>query len=258
MYVDATVTGLVFVGDRANDWVVVFDATNDYEVKKLIPVGKGSFHTCSDESSTFLWHVNDIDKTITVIDTVALVAIKTIDLPHDLTRGGGKPHDVTITFDGKFAFVTFIGVEGEHDAVVKYDTKTFEEVARNDKMARDPHVTSTFRSNNLFVAQQGGDVVSILSQEDLKKVDGESKKGGGGSKKGDSELDIPIPDAHGTLMSSQHDKVLYITDISDAEDGERGIYAIDINPPFEVLGSVKSTSATVPPVPHNVAGTGKL
>ena len=169
MYVDATPRGLVYVNDRANDHIAVFDSTKQYELVKLIPCGEGTFHSCSDQASTILWVINDIDKSITVIDMINAEPVATIDVS-ELVPPSKKPHDLSITWDAKFAYVTFLGLGDPDGTIIKFDTTTYEVLARKDDLLPDPHVSSTFRSNNLFVPQQGGNVVSLLQQSDLQEV----------------------------------------------------------------------------------------
>jgi YVTN family beta-propeller protein len=54
----------VFVGDRANDQVVVFDA-DDFSVVGTVPTGSGVFHMWADSRGRQLWVNNDVDNTAT-------------------------------------------------------------------------------------------------------------------------------------------------------------------------------------------------
>ena len=68
MYVVYTRTGnQVFVGDRANDRLVVFDA-DSFAVEATVPTGSGVFHMWANLHETQLWVNNDVDKSSTVID----------------------------------------------------------------------------------------------------------------------------------------------------------------------------------------------
>ena len=49
----------VFVGDRGNDWVVVFNADN-FSVETTIMAGQGIFHMWADRKGKLLWVNNDI------------------------------------------------------------------------------------------------------------------------------------------------------------------------------------------------------
>ena len=169
MYVNSTPRGLVYVNDRANNRIAVFDSTKQYELVKLIPCGKGAFHTGSDQAGTVLWVVNDIEKSLTVIDMVHAEPIATIDVSHIFPTK--KPHDLSVTWDARFAYVTFLGDDAGTDAIVKFDAVTYEVLEVNDNLAPDPHVSTTFRSNFVYVPQQGGNTVSLLKQTDLSEVD---------------------------------------------------------------------------------------
>jgi len=50
--------------------------------------------------------VNDVDKTLTVINTKTLTVITTIPTPADLNAVGGKPHDVILDPVSRFAYIT--------------------------------------------------------------------------------------------------------------------------------------------------------
>ena len=85
----------VFVGDRVNDRVVVF-RRHDFSVETTVPAGDGVFHMWGDSTKRQLWVVNDVDKTITVIDMKTLAVITTFSTPADLVAAGGRPHDVIL------------------------------------------------------------------------------------------------------------------------------------------------------------------
>ena len=92
-----------FVGDRANNQVVVFRAT-DFSVETTIPVGQGVFHMWADKLGKQLWVNNDIDNTTSVIDLGSLQVIATVPTPADLVSMGGKPHDVFLGPFGRLAW----------------------------------------------------------------------------------------------------------------------------------------------------------
>ena len=175
MYVNyAKASNLVFVGDRANNQVVAFDATT-FNVVGTVPAGAGVFHQwANNKNGDKLWVNNDIDNTMTVIDTVSLTVDVTIPLPADLVALGGKPHDIVLSENGKNVFVSMIGVTGDFDYVVKYNAKgpqpSMVEVARA-KVGNDPHVSAPPSSDLLYVASQGGDSVVALRQNNLKVKD---------------------------------------------------------------------------------------
>ena len=85
----------VFVGDRANDRVVVFDA-DDFNVEATIDAGQGVFHMWADDMGKLLWVNNDIDDTATIINPRTFDVITTVNMPGDLINMGGKPHDIRL------------------------------------------------------------------------------------------------------------------------------------------------------------------
>ena len=58
---------------------------------KTIPTGRGVFHMWATQEDELLLVNNDIDKTVTVIDTNSLIVSKTLSLPSDLLASGFKP-----------------------------------------------------------------------------------------------------------------------------------------------------------------------
>jgi DNA-binding beta-propeller fold protein YncE len=136
----------VFVGDRANDQVVVFDAA-DFSVEGTLPAGEGVFHMWADTRGRQLWVNNDIDNTATVINTHTLDLIATVPMPADLVAAGGKPHDVILDRAGRFAYVSMLGFAGPNDYVVQFSTRTFDEVNRAE-VGKDPHLSLANRAAN--------------------------------------------------------------------------------------------------------------
>ena len=114
-------THRVFVGDRANDRVVVF-RSDDYSVEGTVPTGAGVFHMWADLRGRQLWVNNDIDNTTTVIDPRRLTVLATVPTPADLVADGGKPHDVILGPWGHLAYVSVVGAGGS-DWVVQYSTR---------------------------------------------------------------------------------------------------------------------------------------
>lgn len=142
--------GRVFVGDRANDQVVVFDP-DDFSVEATVPAGEGVFHMWAGIAGRQLWVNNDADNTATVVDVRTLDVLATVPMPADLVAMGGKPHDVIVERGGRYAYVTMLGFPGPHDYVVQYDTRTFTEVNRA-AVGKDPHLSLTQRNNYLYTS----------------------------------------------------------------------------------------------------------
>lgn len=216
----------VFVGDRANDRVVVFN-TSDFSVVGSVPAGSGVFHMWADKSGKQLWVNNDIDNTTTIIDPRSLQVIATAHTPSDLVAMGGKPHDVILGSQGKFAYVTVLGIAGPADYVVQYSTRTFQEINRA-AVGKDPHLSLTPGNRALYVPCQGSNAVFVLNRRTMEQI-----------------KVIDVPGAHGAGMPV-HGNVFYTTNLPGGGTG--GLIAIDAHS-NEVIGS----SDTPFPVPHNIA-----
>jgi len=220
----------VFVGDRANDRVVVFDA-RDLSVEATVATGAGVFHMWADPQSQQLWVNNDIDKTTTVIDPNNLAVLATVPTPADLVALGGKPHDVILDPIGRYAYVTVLGLPGPEDYVVQFSTATFEEVGRA-AVGKDPHVSLARQNSLLYVPSQGSDQVFVLDRETMASV-----------------ATIDVPGAHGAGMA-RSGKVFYTTNLPGG--GTAGLYAIDTRTNTVIgSGGVDTPYA----VPHNIALT---
>ena len=219
----------VFVGDRANNQVVVFDA-GDFSIEGTVPAGNGVFHMWADSRGRQLWVNNDIDNTATVIDTRTLQVIATVPMPADLVALGGKPHDVILDRTGRFAYVTMLGLPGENDYLVQFSTRTFAEVNRAP-VGKDPHLSLANRGRALYVPAQNSGIVSVLDRFTLDPI-----------------TEIAVPGAHGAGMRSDG-KVFYTTNLPGG--GMGGLVSIDTKT-NEVLGLPVDTPF---PVPHNIALT---
>lgn len=234
MYVTYSKRGnRVFVGDRGNDRVVVFDA-GDFSVVDTLPTGAGVWHMWSDAHDRQLWVNADIDNVATVIDPQTLTVIATVPMPADLVSQGYMPHDVIVEPRGRLAYVTMVGGPGPTDFLVQFSTATFEEVNRV-AVGKDAHVSLTKTNKLIYVPAQNSDVVSIFNRHSLEPV---------------TELDVP--GAHGASMSP-NGQVFYTTNLPGG--GSDGIFAINVRT-NRIIGSTDVPFA----VPHNVVATknGKL
>lgn len=228
MYVvHAPMAERVFIGDRANNRVVVFD-DEAFEFEGAVAAGNGVFHMWADPGDNQLWVNNDIDNTTTVIDPVSLEVIHTVPMPLDLVELGGKPHDVILDPTGDFAYVTIVGIPGPADYVVKFSTETFQETARS-AVGKDPHVSLTRRNKLLYVPCQNSDAVYVLKRRDLsmKNI-------------------INVPGAHGAGMP-RNGRTFYTTNLPGG--GVDGLFAIDTKN-NTMIGNAVNTPF---PVPHNIA-----
>ena len=213
-----------FVGDRANNRLVVLN-NRDYSVETTVDVGQGVFHMWSDYFGNQLWVVNDVDKTLSVINTRTLETLATVPIPADLAAMNGFPHDVILSPAGFLAYVTILGVDGDNDYVVQYYTPTFTEIGRA-AVGKDAHLSLQFFDDNLFVPCQGANAVYVLNRFSM-----------------EIENVIDVPAAHGAGMPVFGGK-FYTSNI--AGGGTDGIYVIDINSQ-NVVGSADTPF----PVPHN-------
>jgi YVTN family beta-propeller protein len=230
MYVVYTQVGdQVFVGDRANNRVVSFDA-NDFSILGSVPTGRGVFHMWADFRGRQLWVNNDIDKTTTVIDPETLSVITTVPTPSDLVEMGGKPHDVLLDAKGRYAFVSVLGLPGESDYVIQYSTKTFEEIGRA-MVGKDPHLSFSVRSKQLYVPCQGSDALYVLDAKSLEQV-----------------TVLEIPGAHGAGMAF-NGKIFYTANLPGG--GFNALFAVDTKANMIVGEPTDSPYA----VPHNIALT---
>jgi len=218
----------VFVGDRANNQVVVF-RSSDFSVETTIEVGHGVFHMWADPQGRQLWVNNDIDNTTSVIDLHSLQVVATVPTPADLVSIGGKPHDVILGPSGKFAYISVLGVSGPSDYIIQFSTNTFQETARAS-VGKDPHLSLTPRNSFLYVPCQNSNAAYVLNRFDMSLVE-----------------TISVPGSHGAAMTT-NGKVFYTTNLPGG--GTDGLFAIDTKG-NQIIGS----SNTPYPVPHNIAVT---
>jgi YVTN family beta-propeller protein len=219
----------VFVGDRANDRVVVFDAQT-FRVDGTAAAGAGVFHMWGSRATGELWVNNDIDNTTSVIDMRTLETVAVIPTPADLVAMGGKPHDVIVDPQGFYGYITVINVAGPGDYVVQVDARSYEVVARA-MVGDDPHVSLSTGMSNLYIAAQGSDVVNVLDRDSLAMV-----------------ADIAVPGAHGVGMRT-NGRYLYTTNLPDG--GSEALWVIDTRTNAVIGDPVDAPYA----VPHNIALT---
>ncbi len=232
MYVVNTVASgrnLVWVGDRANNRVVAFDA-NSFEVVRILPTGAGVFHMWADSIGRQLWVVNDIDNSVTVIDVLKLRVANTFKMPADLVAAGAKPHDVVLDTFGRTAYVTLVGTALTADVVVQLDTYSGRELRRMP-VGKDPHVSYNSRTRQIFSPNQGTNNVFVLDANDLSVDD-----------------IIAIPGAHGAITTLDARR-FYTTNISGG--GVNAVYAIDTRTGALSTQPVSTKFAA----PHNLAVT---
>ncbi len=219
----------VFVGDRANDRVVVFEA-DDFSLLGTVPAGKGVFHMWGDQVGKQLWVNNDIDNTTTVIDPHRLETLATVPTPLDLVAMGGKPHDVIVDHNAKLAYVSVLGLPGANDYVVQFSTETFEETGRA-AVGKDPHLSLTRRNSYLYVPTQGSNAVYVLDRFSMEQVDV-----------------LAVPGAHGAGMAF-NGRFFYTANLPGG--GTDALFTIDTKTNTVIGDAVDSPYS----VPHNIALT---
>lgn len=219
--------GYVFVGDRGNNRVIVYDPST-YKVISTIAAGAGVFHMWADQYRGRLWVNNDIDNTVTVINIYTLSVEKTVSLPEDLTSKGFKPHDIFVDENSKFAYISMLDGKPGNDYVIKINGRNFKEVARQE-VGGDPHLfLSPQNRKDLFVASQDAGTVSTLNRRNLSVSN-----------------TVEQPGAHGIYAVG--DK-LYVSNISaGGKNALNSFNARDLN----LLDSDDAPVA----VPHNIAAT---
>jgi DNA-binding beta-propeller fold protein YncE len=219
----------VFVGDRANDRVVVFDASN-YEVIGTVPAGQGVFHQWIDRQGKQLWVNNDIDNTVTVINPNDLSVITTIDIPADLVAMGGKPHDVVLDHRGRYGYVTVLGIDGPSDYLLQFDALSYTEMNRQP-VGKDPHL-AIGTNTDLYVPSQDSGTVLVFDPQSLELLES-----------------IHAPGAHGAAVSPNN-RFFYTTNLPGG--GNDAIFTIKTMD-NSLVGQPVSTPH---PVPHNLALSG--
>jgi DNA-binding beta-propeller fold protein YncE len=216
--------GVVFVGDRANNQVLVLD-DEDYTLVDTIAVGARPFHQWIERNGRQLWVVGDVSDTVTVVDPVQRAAIKTIPLPADLAARGGSPHDVFV--DGQYAFVSVLGLSDGTGVVLRYSTRTFTETGRI-ATGGDPHLF--IRSAALYVESQAGSRISAYHPQTLRQL---------GS--------AAVPSSHGIWVTNTG----HVLTTNIAGGGTDAVWRLDRH-----LGAVSAVASTAFPTPHNLAVDG--
>ena len=216
----------VFVGDRANNRVVAYDAA-DYEVAALIPVGEGVFHMWDSPDDGTLWVVNDVDRTLSVVNQAELAITFTVELPQDLLDEGGKPHDVFVDPDGSAVYTSIVGIAGK-SVILKLDAADGRELARAD-VGGDAHL-SAGADDFLYVPCQESSEVVVLRRSTLDEVE-----------------TLDVPGAHGVVIAEDASR-LYVVNLPGS--GEMGLYTINLATREQEGAALQTPSDGVP---HNVA-----
>ena len=225
----APVQQRVFVGDRANNRVVAFNAQT-FEVDGIAPAGAGVFHMWGSRATGELWVNNDVDNTTSVIDVRTLETVATIPTPADLVAMGGRPHDVILDASGFFGYVTVIGVAGDNDRLLQIDARSHE-IVQVIEVGDDPHVSLGTGNPYLYVPAQGSDTVQVFDRMTLDPI-----------------TEIMISGAHGAAMTA-NGRYFYTTNLTGG--GSDALWVIDTATNSVVVAGVDTNST----VPHNIAVT---
>jgi DNA-binding beta-propeller fold protein YncE len=131
---------------------------------------------------------------------------------------------------GRFAYVTVLGLPGANDYVVQFSTQTFEEVGRA-AVGKDPHLGLSRQTPYLYVVAQNSDLISVLDRETLDLVE-----------------EVSVPGAHGAGMP-RNGRNFYTTNLPGG--GADALYTLDTRTNM-LVGAPVPTPYTVP---HNIVLT---
>ena len=234
----------VYVGDRANDAVVVLDPSNLTAAPTVITgIAKGAFHQWSNGKTLVV--ACDTAKSVTVVDLATQKVSKVIDLTNQGAElnilAGQKPHDIVITPDGDAILVTIVSTNEGKEGILKIDGTTLKVVKKIELAAKaDGHLAlSAMAPDRVFSPQQGLNKVASYSLTDLSEA----------------QTAIIVNAAHGIGVSGDG-KYVYVTDI--ANNGATGAlypFSVTKDGGAQTLKSAGSVVTTTVGTAHNVAVT---
>lgn len=218
----------LYVGDRANNRVLAYDSFG-FNLLKEIPVGQGVFHMWAASDAQKLLVNNDIDNSVSIIDTNSLSLLDTIALPTDLTSAGFKPHDIFVSADGESWYVSMLDGAPGDDWLLKFEeSEQGAQESGRRQVGGDPHLFLTRRDRSLLVASQDASNVSRLDTRNLR-----------------IRNTAQVANAHGIFAI---DNAVYLTNIADG--GVEGLQLLDNR-----SLTLRDVDDTPYPVPHNIAVT---
>lgn len=154
-------TDKLYVGDRANKKIHVINPQNQ-QIETSVDVGNGVFHLWADAQGKELWVVNDIDKTISVVNLATNSVTNTISV--DMT-----PHDIFLSQDGTTAYISVFTSSSTSDKIYKYSTSTYTKTGEKT-VGKEPHLF--YANNKLYVPCQlektyilDGNTLNTLSEK---------------------------------------------------------------------------------------------
>ena len=211
----------IYVGDFANQKIVYYNART-FQKKGEISIGEGAFHLWANDFVGQLWVNNIVSKTTSVINLRTNKVINTLSLPTieipELTENAVQ-HDVTISLNGRFAYVTILDGP-DLSYVVQYDTRT-QRYLKHETVGGDAHLLATIR--DLYVPSQVDGEITVFDSRKLVKKD-----------------EVNFPSSHGVASSL---KYIFTTGIEDQKVGVINRFT------NEVVSTVDSPFV----IPHNVA-----
>jgi YVTN family beta-propeller protein len=222
----------IYVGDEANNRVVILDGTS-FSQLGILPTVSDVFHMWLNGQQ--LWVVDRTDQSVLVFDLNTNTRLARVPVPADLVGGGGAPHDVVA--EGTSAYVTVVGLTGP-DVVVRFDATTaFQELGRAF-VGDDPHVFLHPTLRRLYVACQETDNVFVLDRDTMGQIDV-----------------VPVLGGHGVFIPPQGGE-LYVTNFPShvpgglPGPGATGIFVVNLSNNTPAGGVVTPRTG-----PHNLAGT---
>ncbi|MFC6267500.1 YncE family protein [Frigoriflavimonas asaccharolytica] len=207
----------LYVGDAFQNKVHIINPKTK-EVESSINVGVGVFHMWADGLGKQLWVVNDVDKTISVIDLNSNTVVQTINV-------GFVPHDVFLNSDGTKAYVSILDFNPSMpDRVFMYSTSTFAKTGEVN-VGKDPHLYALPSTNKLYVPCQVSNQFYTLNANDFSLISTTTLVG-----------------AHG-IIPSPSQSTLFVTNFTGSQ-----VYSIN-SANSALNGSAVSTLSAIP---HNV------
>lgn len=156
--------GMFYVGDFANQKVLVYDAT-DFSLKNTIPIQEGAFHMWASDAADQLWVNNIVSKTTSVIDLNSNTVVQTLGLPtNEISLGAdASQHDVIISPNGSYAYITVLD-GADKSYVVQYNTSTYAYMG-HAMIGGDAHLM--VKGDKLFAPSQNGNAITVFNPSDL-------------------------------------------------------------------------------------------
>ncbi len=152
-----------YVGDFINQQIVIYDDESFAQVG-TVAIQEGAFHMMSSDIADQLWVNNIVSKTTSVVDLNTDKVLETISLPTNIgLTENAVQHDVTISSDGMYAYVTILD-GSDTSYVVQYKTSDYSYV-KHATVGGDAHLQIV--GSDLYVPSQEDGIITIFSQSDL-------------------------------------------------------------------------------------------